>query len=151
VNNLQERVPVPLAQDEIWQLANTINHLLSRISESFESQERFIQDASHQLKTPLAIIKGELELFKSEQRSPQEISIFVESMLQEINFLTKLTNDLLILARVDSGSASYSMIECRIDEILISQISRLSKFASLKKYLCKLILDLLIMLTRKTW
>lgn len=133
VNNLQERVPVPPAEDEIWQLANTINHLLSRISESFESQERFIQDASHQLKTPLAIIKGELELFKSEQKTPQEMSEFVESMLQEINFLTKLTNDLLILARVDSGASTFSVVECRIDEILISQVSRLSKFASLKK------------------
>ena len=60
ITNLKERVPVPLAKDEIWQLADTINHLLSRLDFSFAAQERFIQDASHQLKTPLAIIKGEL-------------------------------------------------------------------------------------------
>ncbi len=133
VSNLEERVPVPIAKDEIWQLADTINLLLSRLQESFISQERFIQDASHQLKTPLAIIKGELELFRSENRSEKEMSQFFESMSQEINFLVKLTNDLLILARVDSGSASLVFTDNRIDEIVLTQTSRLSKLASLKK------------------
>ncbi|MFA6236205.1 MAG: HAMP domain-containing sensor histidine kinase [Bacteriovorax sp.] len=133
VSNLTHRVPVPEAKDEIWQLADTINHLLSRLQESFSSQERFIQDASHQLKTPLAIIKGELELFRSDSRSEKETALFMESMLQEINFLVKLTNDLLILARVDSGTTSLAFTKCRIDEIVLSQTSRLSKLASLKR------------------
>lgn len=132
VSNLEERVPVPIAKDEIWQLADTINHLLSRLHESFESQERFIQDASHQLKTPLAIIKGELELFRSDVRSEKEMTQFFESMLQEINFLVKLTNDLLILARVDSGTTSLVFTNIRLDEIVLTQTSRLSKLASLK-------------------
>jgi signal transduction histidine kinase len=132
VSNLEERVPVPEAKDEIWQLADTINHLLSRLHESFVSQERFIQDASHQLKTPLAIIKGELELFRSEVRSEKETAQFIESMSQEINFLVKLTNDLLILARVDSGATSFIFTKNRIDEIVLTQTSRLSKLASLK-------------------
>jgi len=109
INKLEERVPVPEAKDEIWLLADTINLLLSRLQESFESQERFIQDASHQLKTPLAIIKGELELFRSEPRNEKETAQFFESMSQEINFLVKLTNDLLILARVDSGANSLTI------------------------------------------
>lgn len=132
VSNLADRVPVPEAKDEIWQLADTINHLLSRLHESFESQERFIQDASHQLKTPLAIIKGELELFRSETRTEKEMKLFFESMSQEINFLVKLTNDLLILARVDSGATSLVFTKSRLDEIVLSQTSRLSKLASLK-------------------
>jgi signal transduction histidine kinase len=132
VANLSERVPVPLTKDEIWQLADTINHLLSRLNESFESQERFIQDASHQLKTPLAIIKGELELFQSKESSPIETKQFHESLSQEINFLVKLTNDLLILARVDSGVSALQFTKNRVDEILLSQVSRLSKLANLK-------------------
>lgn len=132
VSNLEERVPVPEAKDEIWQLANTINHLLSRLHESFVSQERFIQDASHQLKTPLAIIKGELELFRVESHSEKETAQFFESISQEINFLVKLTNDLLILARVDSGATPFIFTKNRIDEIVLSQTSRLSKLASLK-------------------
>jgi signal transduction histidine kinase len=132
VSSLEDRVPVPEAKDEIWQLADTINHLLSRLQESFVSQERFIQDASHQLKTPLAIIKGELELFVSEKRNEKETSQFFESMSQEINFLVKLTNDLLILARIDSGATSLLFTKNRLDEIVLTQTSRLSKLASLK-------------------
>jgi signal transduction histidine kinase len=133
VSNLAERVPVPESKDEIWQLADTINHLLSRLSETFSAQERFIQDASHQLKTPLTIMKGELEVFKSEQKSEAEITLFLESMAQEIDFLTKLTNNLLILARVDSGITKLTFTENRLDEVVISQISRLSKLANHKK------------------
>ncbi|MDO9184145.1 MAG: HAMP domain-containing sensor histidine kinase [Bacteriovorax sp.] len=132
VTNLEDRVPVPETKDEIWQLADTINHLLSRLQKSFVSQERFIQDASHQLKTPLAIIKGELELFRAAPRSEKETAQFFESMSQEINFLVKLTNDLLILARVDSGATSLVFTKNRLDEIVLFQTSRLSKLASLK-------------------
>lgn len=132
ISNLAERVPVPIAKDEIWQLADTINLLLGRLHESFVSQERFIQDASHQLKTPLAIIKGELEVFRSEVRTEKEMKLFFESMSQEINFLVKLTNDLLILARVDSGGSALVFTKNRLDEIVLSQTSRLSKLASLK-------------------
>ena len=132
VSNLLERVPLPETKDEIWQLADTINHLLDRLHESFESQERFIQDASHQLKTPLAIIKGELEVFRSVENSENEKMLFFDSLAQEINFLVKLTNDLLILARVDSGGTSLVFTKCRLDEIVLMQISRLSKLALLK-------------------
>lgn len=141
VSSLEERVPVPEAKDEIWQLADTINHLLSRLEESFESQERFIQDASHQLKTPLAIIKGELELFRSEKRDEKETAQFIESLSQEINFLVKLTNDLLILARVDSGATSLIFTKNRLDEIVLTQTSRLSKLASLKRISLQLNFD----------
>ncbi len=132
VSNLKERVPVPQSKDEIWQLADTINHLIGRLDESFSAQERFIQDASHQLKTPLTIMKGELEVFKSEKRSESEINHMIESVSQEVNFLIKLTNNLLILARVDSGAARLSFTPNRLDEIVISQISRLSRLATIK-------------------
>lgn len=132
VSNLEERVPVPQSKDEIWQLADTINHLLSRLDETFSAQERFIQDASHQLKTPLTIMKGELEVFSSEKRSEDETYRMIESVSQEVNFLIKLTNNLLILARVDSGTIRLSFTPNRLDEIVISQISRLSKLAVLK-------------------
>lgn len=131
-SNLEERVPVPGSKDEIWQLADTINHLLSRLEETFSAQERFIQDASHQLKTPLTIMKGELEVFNSQKRSEAETLRLTESMAQEIDFLARLTNNLLILARVDSGTNNMSLSKNRLDEIVMSQISRLSKLAVVK-------------------
>jgi hypothetical protein len=132
VSSLTERVPVPETKDEIWQLADTINHLLGRLHESFESQERFIQDASHQLKTPLAIIKGELEVFRASGSSEKEMGPFLESLIQEVNFLVKLTNDLLILAGSDSGAPAMPLAKWRLDEIVLTQTSRLSKFAMRK-------------------
>lgn len=132
VKNLKDRVPVPMSKDEIRNLAMTINHLLERLDLSFESQERFVQNASHQLKTPLAIIKGELEIFRSDKRSELELSRFLESMAQEIDSLVKLTNDLLILARVDNVENHSSLSMTAIDEVLLTQVSRLSKLASKK-------------------
>ena len=132
VSNLKERVPFTQSKNEIWQLADTINHLIRRLDESFSAQERFIQDASHQLKTPLTIMKGELEVFKSERRSESEINHMIESVSQEVNFLIRLTNNLLILARVDSGSGRVTFMSNRLDEIVISQVSRLSKLATNK-------------------
>lgn len=64
---------------------------------------------------------------------PSSAALFIESMAQEINFLVKLTNDLLILARVDSGATSLVFTKSRLDEIVMSQTSRLSKLASLKR------------------
>lgn len=133
ITNLKERVPYPMAKDEIWQLADTINHLLTRLDFSFMAQERFIQDASHQLKTPLAIIKGEFELFRAGPKTEQETKAFFESISQEINILVKLTNDLLILARVDGGVSALEKRLSRLDEVVISQVSRLSKVASLNQ------------------
>lgn len=133
IKNLKERVPFPHSKDEIWQLANTINLLLNRVDETFLAHERFIQDASHQMKTPLAIMKGELEIFKNEKKTNEEVKYFLQSMAQEIDFLTKLTNNLLILARVDSGVRSFSVIHNRIDEVVMLQVSRLSKLANAKK------------------
>jgi signal transduction histidine kinase len=133
ITNLKERVPYPMAKDEIWQLADTINHLLSRLDFSFVAQERFIQDASHQLKTPLAILKGEFELFRAGKKSENETSLFFESISQEINTLVKLTNDLLILARVDGGVSSLEKTLNRLDEIVLNQVSRLSQLASLNQ------------------
>jgi signal transduction histidine kinase len=133
VTNLKDRVPYPMAKDEIWNLADTINHLLTRIDFSFMAQERFIQDASHQLKTPLAILKGEFELFRASKKTEQETNLFFESSSQEINTLVKLTNDLLILARVDAGVSALEKRLSRLDEVVINQVSRLSKVANFKQ------------------
>ena len=68
------------------------------------SQQSFVSDASHQLKTPLAILRGEIDLMQSRSRSPQETDQFFKSASEEVGYLSRMIEDLLVLARIDTGS-----------------------------------------------
>lgn len=128
-SNLSERLPVSPVGDEIQQLTVTLNDMLARIQKAFESHEHFIADASHQLKTPIAILRGELDVFKGKARTPAETDIFLSSASQELLHLTRLLDDLLILAQVDAGAGTLSIRDVRLDEILLEAVARLELFA----------------------
>ncbi|MCM2278119.1 MAG: HAMP domain-containing histidine kinase [Oligoflexia bacterium] len=130
--NLSERLPVPAAEDELRRLSVTLNELLDRLQRAFESQERFVADASHELKTPLAILRGELDLMRSRERSPEETSQFLATASQELDHLSRLVADLLTLARMDAGAASLSLQPTRMDELVIETLSRLEPLARAK-------------------
>ncbi|MBS1962604.1 MAG: HAMP domain-containing protein, partial [Bdellovibrionales bacterium] len=84
-NRIDQRLPVPRVKDEIYDLATTLNGLLDRLQKAFVSQEAFVADASHQLKTPLAILRGEIDLLMRKQsRTPDEVEAFMESASQEV-------------------------------------------------------------------
>ncbi len=121
--DLSERVPTPEVEDEIRDLSLTLNDLLSRMQQSFESQDKFIADVSHEMKTPLAILRGELDLIKEGSCSP-EVAAYLQSAAQEIGHLSELVENLLLLARVDAGVSSLSRSKVRIDELLLETISR---------------------------
>lgn len=127
--NLSERLPVSKTADEVQHLSITLNELLNRLEQAFESQERFIADASHELKTPLAIMRGELDVLKSRARSQEEVGEFVESAAQELKHLSRLVEDLLLLARVDAGAGSLSIQPVRLDEILLEVVARMKRIA----------------------
>ncbi|MBC7693551.1 MAG: HAMP domain-containing protein [Methylotenera sp.] len=129
---LSQRVPVPAAKDEIRELALTLNALLDRLEQAFYSQETFIADASHQLKTPLSILRGEIDLMRSKERSAQEMAEFLHSASQEVNYLSRMVEDLLILARVDAGASSLSIQSVRLDETVLEVIARLDRIATQK-------------------
>jgi signal transduction histidine kinase len=131
-SNLSERLPEPTTEDEIRMLTVTLNGLLGRIEKAFESQEHFIADASHQLKTPLAILRGELDVFRSKDRAPEEIKSFLESASQELEHLSRLVDDLLTLAKIDAGAGSLLLIKVRLDEILLETVARFEVLAKRK-------------------
>ncbi|MBL7714699.1 MAG: HAMP domain-containing protein [Bdellovibrionales bacterium] len=128
-DQLSERVPVPTERDEIRDLAETLNALLERIEKAFRSQETFVADASHQLRTPLAILQGEFDLMRSRDRSPEEIRNFLDTGSQEVIYLSRLVHNLLVLARVDAGEGALSVTQFRLDEAVLDVISRLEKMA----------------------
>ncbi|MGZ3747097.1 MAG: sensor histidine kinase [Pseudobdellovibrionaceae bacterium] len=131
-SELDQRVPVPEANDEIKKLSLTLNEMLERIDQAFQSQERFVADASHQLLTPLAILKGELEVLQKQDFDKEEFEAFLQSSLQEIDGLAKIVKDMLLLARVDSGQGGLNLQEIYLDELVIEAIGRVEKIANNK-------------------
>ncbi len=97
------RLPLPEAQDEIRRLGETLNAMLARLQQAFARERAFVADASHELRTPLAILKAELELASRGPRTHAELSAAVESAVEEVDRLTRLAEDLLVLARSDHG------------------------------------------------
>jgi len=128
-SELDQRVPVPEANDDIQKLSLTLNEMLDRIHQAFQSQERFVADASHQLLTPLTIMRGELEILQKRDFNKKEFEAFLKSSLQEIDSLAKIVKDMLLLARVDAGLGGLNMQIIYLDELVIEAISRVDKIA----------------------
>lgn len=103
-NDLSRRVEVGAADDELSRLAVTFNEMLERLQKSFEKESRFVSDASHELRTPIAIIKGYADLLAQwAKNDPQVLDESVSAIRSEANEMTRLTEQLLFLARGDSG------------------------------------------------
>ena len=97
-------LPVPRGRDEISRLAVTLNDMLSRLQGALEHERRFVADASHELRTPVALLRTELELALRRPRSADELKLALRSALAETERLSRLADDLLLLARAEQGS-----------------------------------------------
>jgi two-component system, OmpR family, sensor kinase len=115
--NLSERVEERRSQDEIGRLAATFNRMINRLEQAFERERRFTADASHEIKTPLAVLRGEIEVTLRRERAPEEYQRVLKSSLEEIARLTKLTDDLLTLARSDAGESVLAIEPVRLDQL----------------------------------
>jgi two-component system OmpR family sensor kinase len=115
--NLGERLPVGNEQSEVGRLARTFNELLARLDVSFEQQRRFMADASHELRTPVAIVCGESEVALSQAaRSSAEYRESLTILHDEGRRLTRIVEDLFTLARADAGQYSLSPVTFYLDE-----------------------------------
>jgi heavy metal sensor kinase len=91
------------AGDELDRLAQTLNAMLVRLDAAFQEMRQFTADASHELQTPLTILKGEVEVALRSPRSPEEYQRILKSALEEIDRIARLVEGLLLLARADAG------------------------------------------------
>jgi heavy metal sensor kinase len=116
--NLHERLKVNNPQDELGQLARSFNELLDRLDHSFERQTRFVADASHELRTPVAILCGEAEVaLARENRKEEEYRESLQILLDEARRLKHIVEDLFTLARADAGQHPLALTDFYLDEL----------------------------------
>ncbi len=113
---LDERIAIGNERDELGFLAATLNGLLERLQLAFESQRRFMADASHELRTPIAIIQGEADVALARDRSAGDYRESIEVMQRAARKLTRIVQNLFLLARGDAGRYPTSMTRFYIAE-----------------------------------
>ncbi|HEY8257183.1 MAG TPA: ATP-binding protein [Gemmatimonadales bacterium] len=116
--SLHRRLAVPVSGDEMARLALTVNGMLARLEQSFTSLHRFTADASHELKTPLQVLRVGVERALVHPGIPQEILESLDETLAQINQMTEMVESLLTLARADEGAVPLAMEEQDLREIL---------------------------------
>jgi two-component system OmpR family sensor kinase len=116
--NLHDRLSVQNKKDELGHLAHSFNDLLDRLDQSFERQRRFVADASHELRTPIAILCGEAEVALSQHaRSAEDYRESLDILRAEAKRLKHIVEDLFTLARADAGQYSLTTTEFYLDEL----------------------------------
>jgi len=123
--DLHRRVPVPKARDEIGRLAETMNTMLGRLETSMERQQRFVGDASHELRSPLARMRTEIEVDLA--TVPENIyRDRLQSIREEVLGVQRLVEDLLLLAQLDADQVPARVEPVDLDDLVLVEGRRLS-------------------------
>jgi heavy metal sensor kinase len=131
---LHERLPVGRTDDEPGRLALAFNALLGRLDEAFDQQRQFVADASHELRTPVAIVSGEAQLALSrDDRSPQELRTALETIRGEADRLQHIVSDLFLLARADAREPMLSLVPLYLGELAAESVTSMATLASSKQ------------------
>lgn len=132
--DLHERVPVPRTQDELQTLALTFNAMIERLEKSFARQQRFVADASHELRTPVAAIRSmtDVTLAHTVPVTPSEYMTVLHDVNAEAERLGHLINDLLVLARVDEHKVPLEREEVQLDRLVVDVAATMELLATEK-------------------
>ncbi len=127
--DLQRRIPLPRANDEIHHLALTLNEMIARLDRAFAQQRRFVADASHELRTPVAVIRSLTDVALAEAQNPEEYASILGEVNAEAERLGQLINDLLALARADEGQTVLEHEPVRLDRLVAEVAATLEPLA----------------------
>lgn len=122
-HKLDRRVPAPSSTDEVARLANTLNDMLDRLQASSEAQRRFVADASHELRTPIANIRMAVEVASAHPARADWTAVAADVLQQDAR-MQRLTDDLLMLARAESGPQVREHDPVDIVEIVAAELRR---------------------------
>jgi heavy metal sensor kinase len=117
--NLDIRLPVPRAKDEISDLSRTLNQMLERIDKAFASVRTFTGNASHELRTPISLLRTEIEVALYRPRDGEEYRELLGRLHAETVRMTTLVENLLSLARADGGAEAISLVPIRVNVLYL--------------------------------
>jgi two-component system, OmpR family, sensor kinase len=127
--DLSERLPVPDTHDEIARLGETLNDMLDRLEAGITRERGFLADASHELRTPVTLLRAEVELALEAPRSNEELVASLRSIEEEADRLSQLAEDLLLLNRIDDGVIPLVKRPVSLDELLEGVATRFARRA----------------------
>ncbi|HEX2377779.1 MAG TPA: ATP-binding protein [Gaiellales bacterium] len=119
-----ERLPVPHTRDEVERLGLTLNEMLGRLEDALARERSFVADAGHELRTPLALLRTELELALRHSGSADELREAIRRSSQEVDRMAQLAEDLLLLARSHGGELPLRIETLDAADLLTSVVSR---------------------------
>jgi heavy metal sensor kinase len=121
--NLGDRVPVKNAEDELGRLGRRFNDLLSRLSRSFSQQRQFMADASHELRTPVSVVRTAAQVaLQKPQRAEQEYREALTMIEKQSQRLSRIVEDMFALARADMGERALSLSNFYLDELVAETV-----------------------------
>ena len=126
-SNLKNRIDEGNGKDELAMLAITFNNMLQRLDMAFEMQKNFVNNASHEFRTPLTLIMGEIELSMKQDADIPKYKSILGDIYNDIKSLNNLSNDLLDLAYVSLDESNILLGKVRVDEVLIQVSGEMHK------------------------
>lgn len=133
LENMKLKITVPGTRDEIQKLAETFNDMLERLDKAFTSQRHLFEDLSHELKTPLTILKGEVEVVLKKMRSSEEYEAILRSSLEEIDKMTRLVENLLMMASFESKKIMPQRKALDLKALILEVINNIKRLADHKE------------------
>jgi len=133
IENLSKRLPVPETGDELADLTEVLNTMLARLEGAVKTLSQFVADASHEFRTPLAVIRTTAELALRRARAPEAYRDSLQEIAVEAERMTVLVEDLLILARSDAGVADMPLSPLDLGEVLQDVLAEMRNLAEFRR------------------
>lgn len=130
--DLNRRIAYPGPRDEIGRLAQTFDGMLDRLQQAFDRERRFTGDAAHELRTPLAALKGRIGVTLSQPRDNEQYVATLQSMEEQVDRLSRLSNDLLFMARLDQGVLKGESEPIQVADLLGAVVDTIRPLAAAK-------------------
>jgi heavy metal sensor kinase len=128
--DLRQRVPLPRARDEVYQLTQTLNEMIDSLEQTLVRQRRFVADASHELRTPVTVIRSKTDLALLQVFPPEDYMGTFRAIHAEAERLGRLISDLLALARADEGQVSLEWETVRLDLLVAAVCATVEPLAT---------------------